>query len=79
MTRDGGTNSRDRDYKTFYGRNLQMLVKQRVFAPAKSYQPIGMIVSKPQVKQLCLFNQVYSIVPFIKSSEYLCGGAQVNK
>jgi hypothetical protein len=71
--------SRDQFYKTFYCRNLQMLVKQRVFAPAKSYQPIGIIVSNSQVKQLCLFNQVYSIIPFIKSSEYLCGGAQVNK
>jgi hypothetical protein len=56
-----------------------MLIKQIVFAPAKSYQPIGMIVSNPQVKQLCWFNQVYSIVQFIKSSEYLCGVAQVNK
>jgi len=52
-----------------------MLIKQRVFAPAKSYQPIGMIVSNLQVKQLCFFNQVYYIVPFIKSSEYLCGSA----
>jgi len=27
------------------------------------------------VKQLCSFNQVYSMIPSIKSSEYLCGMA----
>jgi len=30
------------------------------------------IVSSPQVKQPCSFNQVNSIMPFIKLSEYLC-------
>ena len=29
------------------------------------------IVSYPQVKQLCLFNQVYSMIASIKSTEYL--------
>jgi hypothetical protein len=31
------------------------------------------IVSNPQVKQPCLFNQVYSMIPFIKLSDYSCG------
>ncbi len=31
------------------------------------------IVSNPQVKQQCLFNQVYSMIPLIKLSDYLCG------
>jgi hypothetical protein len=40
-------------------------------------QPISIvensIVTSPQVKQPCLFNQVCSMMPFIKLSEYLCG------
>jgi hypothetical protein len=33
---------------------------------------ILLFVSDPQVKQLRLSNQVYSMMPFIKLSEYLC-------
>ncbi len=33
------------------------------------------IVSTPQVKQPFTFNQIYSMLPFIKCSEYLWGNA----
>jgi hypothetical protein len=52
--------------------NIRLGWKDIVAQWGRKKEKSFIIVSNPQVKQLHSFNQVYSMIPSIKSAEYLC-------